>query len=397
MWWPRCVAVLLISVIVASFMAYTDNARASTPNASAYTANNVIVKIEPTASITDIAALYSLNVAEQLDDLPIYRLRITDGTPPLDMANLLAVNPLVVYAEPNFIGQAPESVQQSAWVKGNDAGQYQKQWAPTTLRLPEAHAVSDGAGVTVAVLDTGADLAHPALAGHLVQGFDFVDLDNDPSEEGTYGQDIAYGHGTHVAGLVTLAAPGAKIMPLRILKPDGTGDSWTLAQAVRYAATQQAHVINLSYSVQQRAALLDDLLGEVATATPGAVVVAAAGNRGSDVQEYPAAEEQAGVLAVAASRKNDKLAAFSNYGSWVGVAAPGENIVSSVPLASGSAYATWSGTSMAAPLTAGTAALVRASMPGLSPAEVVAQIRATAATIKGPVPLRVDAAAAVGR
>ena len=68
-----------------------------------------------------------------------------------------------------------------------------------------------------------------------MQGFDFVDLDADPSEEGVYGQDIAYGHGTHVAGLVALAAPDAKIMPLRILKPDGTGNSWLLAQAVRYA------------------------------------------------------------------------------------------------------------------------------------------------------------------
>jgi thermitase len=372
--------------------------RASGASSTDYVANEVLVKLNPLANVSQIVAAYGLNPIidpnDRLGASSIYRLRITDGTSPLDKAAALMLNPLVVYAEANYIGQAPEGVYQSGWSKGDqdDTG-YKGQWAPDKIRLPEAQTVSRGAGITVAVLDTGADLSHPALAGRLVQGFDFVDLDADPSEEGVYGQDAAYGHGTHVAGLVALVAPDAKIMPLRILKPDGTGNSWLLAQAIRYAANYGVGVINLSYSVKQRSLLIDEVLSEVTSAQPGAVVAAAAGNSGGTDPEYPAAEGVPGLLAVAASTRSDRLADFSTRGSWVSVAAPGELIVSSVPLDSGSAYAAWSGTSMAAPLTAGTAALVRAAHPNLKPAQVAQRIIVSSATIRGPVPHRIDAAA----
>jgi subtilisin family serine protease len=366
--------------------------------ASVYVPDEVIVKLDPRANVLTIAAAYGLKInlgaADQLDGHPIYRLHIVDGVSPAIKAALLALNPLVIYAEPNYVGEEPESVARSSWARGDDSGAFQTQWAPEVLRLSQAHTISRGAGVTVAVLDTGADLDHPALAGHLVQGVDFVDGDLDPSEEGVYGQDIAFGHGTHVAGLVALAAPDAKIMPLRILKPDGTGDSWLLAQAIRYAAARGVGVINISYSVHHRSLLIEDLLSEVTSALPGAVVAAAAGNSGpSTAPEYPAAENAPGVLAVAASTPIDTLAEFSTRGSWVDVAAPGQSIVSSVP---DDIYGSWSGTSMAAPLAAGTAALVRASEPGLRPAQVVSRIVQTAAPIDSPVPRRVDAAAALG-
>jgi len=235
---------------------------------------------------------------------------------------------------------------------------------------------------------------HPALVGHLTQGVDFVDGDLDPSEQGVYGQDLAFGHGTHVAGLIALSAPEAKIMPLRILRPDGSGQSWLLAQAIRYAVTQNVQVINISYSVHQRSFLIDDLLGLVSSALPGAVVVAAAGNSGPSTEpEYPAAENVPGMIAVAASTQRDRLAGFSTRGSWVDLAAPGESITSSVP---DNTYGTWSGTSMAAPLVAGTAALVRSSSPGMSAEKVAQRIITTAAPIGGSVPRRLDSAAAWG-
>jgi subtilisin family serine protease len=387
--------VALISLILA-----TMPVRVSAVSSTAYVANEVLVKLKPLANLLNIVTSGldpNIGPMDRLGSLPIYRLRIIDGVSPLVKAANLALNPLVAYAEPNYIGQGPEGVYQSGWSKGenNDSG-YRTQWAPDKIRLSEAHTVSRGAGVTVAVLDTGADLSHPALAGRLVQGFDFVDLDADPSEEGAYGQDAAYGHGTHVAGLVALAAPDAKIMPLRILKPDGAGNSWLLAQAIRYATDYRVGVINLSYSVQHRSVLIDELLSIATSVQPGAVVAAAAGNSGGTAPEYPAAEGAPGLLAVAASTLSDKLADFSTRGSWVSVAAPGERIVSSVPLDSGSAYATWSGTSMATPLTAGTAALVRAAQPNLRPAQVAQQIIVTSATIHGSAPQRIDAAAAVG-
>jgi len=255
----------------------------------------------------------------------------------------------------------------------------------------------------VAILDTGADLSHPALAGHLTPGYDFVDRDDDPSEIGVYGSDIAYGHGTHVAGLVALAAPDAKIMPLRTLGPDGIGTIWMQAQALRYAINHGADVINLSYSFSNRSHVLDEVLAQVTCAAaidddcrakirPGAIVAAASGNSGGNDREYPAADLLPGVLAVAASTEANTLAVFSTYGSWVQVAAPGDRILSSVP---GGGYATWSGTSMAAPLAAGSAALVRAAYPGLRPADIVTRIITTGARMAGLVRRRVDAAAAL--
>lgn len=366
-----------------------------------YVADEVIVKLKPLASVLNLVAAFGLSpivrTFDRLGDAPIYRLKIVDGLSPPLKAAALALSPLVDYAEPNYIGQVPEGVYVSSWSKGgDDPGAYLGQWAPDTVRLPEALAVSRGAGVVVAVLDTGVDRAHPALRGHLIQGFDFVDLDTDPSEEGAYKRDAAFGHGTHVSGLIALTAPDAKIMPLRILKPDGTGDSWLLAQAIRYAVDQGARVINISYAVSHRSALIDDLLGQVTSVLPGAVIAAAAGNSASSTRMYPAGEDTPGLLAVGASTFSDRLASFSNYGAWVDVAAPGEGIVSTVPLSSGFAYAAWSGTSMATPLVAGTAALVRAARPGISAANTTALLASSAAEITGPVPRRLDAAAALG-
>src|SRR5919206_3501667 len=161
---------------------------------------------------------------------------------------------------------------------GGGAGQYAGQWAPTTLRLKEAHKVTRGAGMIVAVLDTGVDRRHPALAGRLLRGRDFVDDDDDPSEVYPPGagniEDARrlgpYGHGTHVAGLVALAAPEAKIMPLRVLDSRGIGNMWVLAEALHYAADPDgdpltddgADVINMSLATANSSRLLHEFVGE---------------------------------------------------------------------------------------------------------------------------------------
>ena len=129
---------------------------------------------------------------------------------------------------------------------------------------------ADGQPVKIAVLDTGVDFSHPALAGHLLPGFDFVDFDNDPSEVGnqTTGP---FGHGTHVAGLIALVAPDAKIIPVRVLDQKGIGNTWVLAEALAYAADPDgnpathdgADVINLSLSTLRRTRLLRDVLEKV--------------------------------------------------------------------------------------------------------------------------------------
>ncbi len=187
-----------------------------------------------------------------------------------------------------------------------------------------------------------------------------------------------------------------------------------------------ADVVNLSLSTLRPTELLDELLDEVTCevdddddtgddtdddtgddrvtifAQPqaddddcvkegGIVVVAGAGNSGTETRQYPAAEDADGLLAVGASSQDDTLAQFSTRGAWVDLSAPGTGILSTVP---DNNYGTWSGTSMAAPLVAGTAALVRAQFPTLDAAGVADRIRNNAAPICAPLN-RLDAAAAL--
>jgi subtilisin family serine protease len=165
-----------------------------------------------------------------------------------------------------------------------------------------------------------------------------------------------------------------------------------------------ADVINLSFSFKHPSMLIDNVLAQLtcspsmdadcrSTIRPGAIVVAAAGNSGTNIPEYPAADLVPGVLAVGASTEENTLASFSTYGYWVRVAAPGERIMSSLP---GGYYGAWSGTSMATPLTAGVAALDRAAYPDLRPKDVMMLIVNTAAPLSGAVQWRVDAASTLG-
>lgn len=372
-----------------------------------YVSDEVLVRLSPSVDAQAFARASRLrdNLAatDRLGKDPIYRFKIADGdTPPSKVLKLLR-NPQVLYAEPNYLGQLPEARQRSSWVVGGDDNQYWNQWAPAKMHLPEAHAITEGAGVTVAILDTGVDTQHPQLRKQLVAGYDFVGLDADPSEEGAYGVDAAYGHGTHVAGLVALAAPQARIMPLRTLNSAGFGTIWSQVQALRYAADHGAKVINLSYSFALPSLVMADLLSRLtcargadavcrAATQPGVVVVAAAGNSGLASPEYPAGSNAPGLVAVGATTSADTIASFSNYGSWVQVGAPGDHILSTIP---GGGFASWSGTSMASPLAAGTIALVRSRFPQLRPSEAAVQVKTTAVSLPFKIRRRVDAVKAL--
>ncbi len=408
----RSIRLLLCNIILLGSIALAAPLRAE--EVSGYIQGEVLVKLARASDLRDVAVEYGLDPVpiDQFGSRPIYRMRIVDGASPEERAKALVSDSQkrVEYAEPNYTGHTPEGDQNVSWAKG-DAASYASQWAPALMRLPRAHQVNRGAGVTVAVLDTGVDAAHPDLAGHLAGGYDFVDGDANPAEEGSREQNVAFGHGTHVAGLVALAAPDAKIMPVRVLDPDGLGNLWVMAEALAYAANPDgdaatddgADVINLSWGTPESVELLKEVLQDVigvggdadegGGGAQGIVVLAAAGNSGDSNPQYPAAEDEMEILAVGASNAENRLASFSTYGNWVRMAAPGEAIVSSVP---GGGYGTWSGTSMATPLAAGTAALVRSAYPDLGVVQVIDRLESTAAKIDGAVPLRVDAAAALG-
>ncbi len=243
--------------------------------------------------------------------------------------------------------------------------------------------------VTIAIIDTGVDLAHPDLQANLLPGYDFVDDDNVPQD--------GNGHGTNVAGIAAAAlngigvagvAPSARILPVRVLDNSGSGDIANVAAGIVYAA-DRAKVLNLSLGAASGSQTLLDAIN-YAVNTQGRLVVAAAGNCGDgnypyngcsalNQPLYPAAYSN--VMAVAATTADDTRASFSNVGSYVDIAAPGISIYSTYY---GNSYAYESGTSQATPHVSGLAALIWAQNPTYTVAQVWDQIASTAVDLGAP-------------
>jgi subtilisin family serine protease len=251
------------------------------------------------------------------------------------------------------------------------------------LQVDQAQAISQGQGVTVAVLDSGVDMTHPMLAGRLLPGYDFVDDDATPHEEfnGLDDDDDGFideiaGHGTHVAGVVHLVAPAAHLMPLRVLDSDGQGDSFIIAEAMLYAAAHGADVLNMSLGSVWPSTFLLDVVEQVSA--QGVLVVAAAGNLDTDIAQYPAASPCA--LGVTAVGPGPHKSEFASYGPWIDVAAPGDRIYSTYP----GGYSWWRGTSMATPFVAGQAALLLGADPTLSLTTIGQYVTGTAQPLHDP-------------
>jgi hypothetical protein len=244
-----------------------------------------------------------------------------------------------------------------------------------------------GAGI-VAVIDTGVDPLHPALAPVLLTGYDFTrnttgadetgDLDHSTVAilDGGGGTPVlvgptlaavvsaagasalsnpqyaAFGHGTMTAGLVHLVAPTANILPLKAFSASGSGYLSDVLRAIYYATSEGSKVISMSFNFSSSSTELSTAINYADS--QGVICVASAGNSSQEVMTYPASLNY--VMGVASTSDNDTQSSFSNYGSQVvWVAAPGENIVSTYPFGT---YASSSGTSFSAPLVSGTAALL---------------------------------------
>lgn len=407
---------------------FAMNATATAPQID----GEVVVKLRSGQSIDSVLARSGYSLVSQFGNRPIYRLAVpTSESVSSAVYTLRAMNG-VEFAEPNYQSEAPESSRRYVWVVGGSSTAYATQWAASAMNLPAAQSSaisqnpSNRSRVRVAVVDTGIDATHPAFMGRLIAGRDLVDNDADPSEEGS-ALDVGYGHGTHVAGLVALAAPNAQIMPIRALDASGRGNVWVLAEAIMHAVDPDgnpntddgAHVINLSVGTTQITHMLNAAI-ELATCSDddddqqisidysdsgfdndrarcnlryGAVVVSAAGNSGSATErQYPAAETAEGAISVTATKQNGTLASFANRGDWVDVAAPGDLIRSALP---GGQWGTWSGTSMSTPLVSGVAALLKHVKPDWKPIDVTKRIFERSATMCGSTIRRVDALAIV--
>ncbi|MFV0130759.1 type VII secretion-associated serine protease mycosin [Streptomyces sp. HMX112] len=259
-----------------------------------------------------------------------------------------------------------------------------RQWGLAALRTDEAWRTTRGAGVTVAVLDTGVDASHPDLAGNVLPGKDLVGFgarrgDRAWARHGTAMAGIVAGHGHgpgRVDGVLGIA-PEARILPVRVILEGGdpartkarNTRGTALAQGIRWAADQGADVINLSLGDDSESAHPDageDAAVQYALAK-GSVVVASAGNGGEkgDHISYPAAYP--GVIAVTAVDRYGTHAAFSTSRWYATVSAPGVDVVIADP--DRKYYEGW-GTSAASAFVSGAVALVRAAHPDLAPAQV---------------------------
>ncbi|GAA4898294.1 type VII secretion-associated serine protease mycosin [Streptomyces coeruleoprunus] len=268
-------------------------------------------------------------------------------------------------------------------------------WALQRVLLDELWKQSTGKGVRVAVIDTGVDVKHPQLkpavdvkAGKNLIPKDAKDDHDRKLERGKEdGTTDTVGHGTKVAGIIAARpmkgtgfaglAPDATIIPIQQNDAYGNGTAATLADAIEYAIDQKADVINISQDTANAIEPSPLLRQAVEKAlAQQIVVVASAGNDGLDgnvKKTYPASYE--GVLAVAASDRNNERAAFSQSGDFVGVAAPGVDMISTVP---GGGHCADNGTSFSAPYVAGIAALIKGKHKNWTQKQIVAQIQQTA-------------------
>jgi subtilisin family serine protease len=282
------------------------------------------------------------------------------------------------YAEQNFEVGSADGYRLHAWPSGRSVDRGEGGRGELGIDVGDAHAHATGAGVDVAILDTGIDSDHPFLTERVLPGWDFVDDDDDPDDEaGGLDSDLdgivdeAWGHGTHIGGIVAQIAPDARIMPYRVLDSDGVGHTYALAAAIFDAVDRGADVINLSFGLDHHveSRMLKDAM-EYAR-KQDVLVVAAAGNDADDQKRYPAAEKE--VLSVGAiDQESGTVASFGNHGGWVQVGAPGVDVLSTLP---GGRIGTWSGSSMAAPYVSGQAALLMQHAPEAKAKQIAHAIR----------------------
>ena len=362
--------------IAGAALAGHDHRSASTPSAStSQTLDDVgdqfVVALAPGADASRLAAEYG---AVLLDVQQGFAVLEPQPGEIVDLPLLLKTDARVLATEGNQIAMVAEARQRS-WAFDDGFGSAQtctKQTAVTSLNLAAAHEVSRGGGVR--------DPSHPLFAGRIAGGWDFIDNGRDPTDvasrvdaDGDGVADGAYGHGTHVAGIVVLTAPQASLLVVRVLDSEGRGDVKSVAAGIRWAVANGARVINLSLGLLQQSSAIDIALAEAQVR--GVVCVASAGNWGAEYpQEYPAMSPR--VISVAATDAENRPAVFTSFGETVDVCAPGVAIRSAYP---GGRYLLWSGTSMAAPFVSGAAAL----LVGLHPDWNLSALRGPG---RGPVP-----------
>ena len=368
------------------------------PPESSHTAGQILVKFRDEGGAAGALRQHGLSDGPGIGSTGAHLIHVPAGKE-LQLLEALSHNPAVEYAEPDEVVTAATNdqyfprqyaLQNTGQSFTNTAGTLvvAAGKADADVDAVEAWTITTGAGVKVAVLDSGVANDNADINPKVVARANFTN--------GETGDDN-YGHGTHVAGIVAAShntqgvagtCPGCTVLDGKVLNDSGVGSSSGLASGIDWAVSNGAKVINMSLGVRASRTLETAVNNAW---SKGVVLVAAAGNGGNQSKIYPGAYPN--VIAVAATDNTDAKASFSTYGaSWVDIAAPGVNVYSTFPnhaFVLGTqnnrsfGYDVGNGTSMSSAIVAATAALAFSSHPGATNASVRAAVESTADKIAG--------------
>lgn len=373
------------------------------PQASQVT-GQILVKFRDDGAAAGVLRQHGLSNGPGLGTTGARLIKVPAGKE-LQLINALSRNPAVEYAEPDEVVTATTddpffdsqyALQNSGLPFTNTAGTQTIAGgdAGDDVDAVQAWTVTKGGRTRVAVIDSGVAIDHEDISQQVVARFNFSSTEMRPGHPEDYDQ---YGHGTHVAGIVAAphngvgvagVCPECGILDAKVLDDTGSGSTSSIANGIGWAVKNGAQVINMSLGQRVSNRTLEAAVNNAWNA--GVVIVAAAGNGGTQAKIYPGAYPN--VIAVAATDNKDNKATFSTYGKWVDVAAPGVNVYSTFPFhtsvlgaQNGRApgYDIGSGTSMAAPIVAAVAALAWSSHPNATHRSVRANIEQTAEKIPG--------------
>ncbi len=330
-----------------------------------YNEEEILVKFKDGANVSGTITKHDLKVSENVTKLNTKKVKFKTGKNRNNVLSELKKDPSVLYAQPNYIYKTSAIP--------NDPN-FNLQWGLTSIKADKAWDISEGSGdIIVAVADTGVDVNHPDLASRLVYGYNAINNTNSTDDDN--------GHGTHVAGIssgiinnsrgIAGVAGKSKVMPIKVLDSSGSGYTFNIAKGIMWAADHGAKIINLSLGSPYHDNYLQDAINYASD--KGVLIIAAAGNSNTSAPSYPAALNN--VIAVSAIDRSNDRAYFSNYGSYIDIAAPGTSIYSTT---FDGAYGSMSGTSMACPFVSGAAALIWSLNTEKSPAEIEDILKSTA-------------------